>query len=338
MTDEAVATESIEQTEESPDTTIADSVPAELEEEVLATNDDERGDQGEEKSSDDEPSVDAEQEGAGEETQEQVPALSSEDLARARQVGLPEQLIASFKGDPAAMDLAIGYLDRARQQSTASPQAAQPPAQTAPPAKVPDKYELKLSEYLADDVREPLEKMNEHYAQQMAQQRAVQEQIVGALLTQVAPMLQVVQQHQTDLQLERLDNFIGSLGDEWQDVFGQGPTTELAPNCEEVTARLKLVDAVAAIHSGRASTGANPGSMSKLLRSAFNQVFGETQAKKMVGVEKKKIADQVKRSGRTIINKPNAVRKRADEKPFGPDRAMAGLTAKFPNKFDDERE
>lgn len=220
-----------------------------------------------------------------------------------REVGMTtEQAKAQFS-TPEQLEAVIRYRDqqmvaagrRQYEQQTQPPPAATqqvpavaPPAtqqQAAPPATAPQDAMQTAQEFgfkpfkVNPEEWDPatvklLDGMNEHFANQFnqvagrVQQFAQMESALHGLLN--------VQVQQAQVQyVQEFEQTIEKLGDEWSDVFGQGPGVKMDRESPQIQNRIKLDSTMLMLAAGRRAAGQPPLSQQALFERALRLEFPE---------------------------------------------------------------
>jgi hypothetical protein len=222
---------------------------------------------------------------------------------RAKALGLSEDDIAAFD-TPEDADIYLSRMEAAvgkilGQQGTTSTDAARTDTPSGEEAEAkpgerpkPDtnrRFELSLNEDEFDaDLVGQLHGLNDYYAERA-------EQTEQAILEVHEQMQEAV----THLYQMTVDNFVSSLGDEWAEVFGKGPTAHLEPGSKEYQARAKLWKGARDAWRGESATNGKktPFNPIKHLDRARLLEFGRDLEK----FATKKVANKVsKRKGQTV--------------------------------------
>lgn len=277
-----------------------------------------------------------------------VPAIPDDIRSRVKEAfGLSDEEISRY-GSVDELDLALG---RARllaeryanprapanepkpTEAAPAPQTQQTQATETAPSRLFQPFDPKLSEDVEPSITAAVQGMNEHYAGQNNMiGGAVAE--LGRQLHEATQAIQVLmQERQTSVQRD-IDSWYGSLGEEWKDVFGSGPTSALKPDSPEFKNRSRLLDSARAIAAARLSRNEMP-ERSALLHSALGAEFRDRVAEKAAKQAKAAIADQLKPQKRLMSQRPQG-HKRVDELPKGKDRAVAAVGAKMAEMGIDE--
>ena len=124
-------------------------------------------------------------------------------------------------------------------------------------------------EMLDEDLQDVIRQMNDHYQQEVESLRAS----VGQRESELA------RQQEMD-EAEKFDEAVQALGDEWQDVFGEGSIMNLAQNGQvdpaamtNVNQRVMLLDAVEAVREVNSKQGYKPMALEQEIRWALMQRY-----------------------------------------------------------------
>lgn len=168
--------------------------------------------------------------------------------------------------------------------------AAQPPAPVPAQQAVPEKPQpapqsrsadspiqpfafneewLKSAEEDAPQLVGQLRGLNEHYAKQQSDMFAAMNWMVDRL----RDVSSADEQRTFMSQVDQLDTYVEKLGDEWKEVFGEGPTRAVDRNSEAWKARDMLFRAGQAFRRYGGKNG--NGSMTGYLRLALGAEFGD---------------------------------------------------------------
>jgi hypothetical protein len=274
-----------------------------------------------------------------------VVSLSDDAKARAAKFGITDEFIERMGiGSEDGLDLAIATLAQVAQKLS-RPQEAQPenkqeteqPAQqTQPQAPVQsgEWFNLELPE-LDDEIAAKFTQHNEFLKGQFERVNAMPREVLQTVDTVLTPILSNLAAQIEEINSERLDSFIESLGADWEEVYGKGATADMDHGSEQFMNRMKMLNTGAAMDQGRRLTGASGLRFREQLAKGHNVLFSDKAAQKAATSEKQKIAAQLAKNGKRMIQRPNGVRSVAKELDFGEERAVQGLLEKYPEQFEE---
>ena len=187
---------------------------------------------------------------------------------------------------------------------TAPPPQQQPPPETQPSA--PEGFKIELDpEAVEPPIVETFNKLNDHYAAQMAEMQ-------GAL----GYALAVIQQQQTQSTTKRLDGYFAGLGEEFEPVVGKGTIAGLNPEFAQV--RGEIVTRMTALAQGFQRIGRPVPPEDQLFQEAVNAVcagkFREIEAAKVSAQLEKRKGGHVSRPTRRQPDAPTDPTERAVSK------------------------
>jgi len=218
----------------------------------------------------------------------QMAGYADAAAAKADGLGSPEALHAYIRGrgqlltpgaQPAQPSEQGLYRRPAQQPSPPAPLAPETPAAPEETADVkPFQLSDEKMDLLDEDLQGVLRGMNEHYRQQ-AEGQQKQLQSLQTELTQREALLASQQEHDEEGQF---DNAVQSLGDEWQDVFGEGGGGDLARAGQSDPAamtnfnhRALLFETVQAVREVNAKQGYKPMALEQEVQWALMQRYPE---------------------------------------------------------------
>lgn len=216
----------------------------------------------------------------------------------------------------------------AQSQQQAAPQQIPAPAQQAPVQSAIDWSALEQAD-VEPTIIQSLKAME-------ARLSGVPQFGADQVMQQVSQYVEPIQRMMHEIQMERFDNYIASLGADWKDVFGDGPTDALSRDSKEFKARSRLWDAANIISNGSQVTGGYRQTATSLWQRGLNQEFGSQQAEKAASREKARIKAGVEKQRNRMIVPPNGVRR----SPAGPNRFsnMESKAAELGITFDADEE
>ena len=124
----------------------------------------------------------------------------------------------------------------------------------------------------------------------------------------------------SDVRAETADYQIAKLGEEFVDLFGDGPTHTLPPRSEQRRARLQVVEEMKRIQDTARSAKRKVPTDTDAFDQALRSVFGD----KVKQAERRQLASQVKARESQLISRPANNGKRALS---GRDQAIASVSA-----------
>lgn len=246
--------------------------------------------------------------------------LTEDQIARAKHFGFTDADVARFRNAD-ELDLHVGFLIRADQQRQAAAlahqqqmqqaqatqaQGTQAAAQPAQPTG-PRKFQLQLSDDLDDVVKQPLTEMAAYFENEVAPLQQRLQQVADAIMGPVRETVLQLQEQAAQVRLDRFDGFIGSLGDEWKDLFGSGPTDSLDPSSKELQARVRLFQAGEDLARGRQMANQRIADQERWKRG-LGVEFGDQAAKRAAASATKKVAEQIGKQGKRVLSRPTGRR------------------------------
>lgn len=232
---------------------------------------------------------------------EQPVEFTDDILQRARSVGFTDTEAKGFQNQE-SLESALTAMDRrfvAGIPTPLKPDDNGRPATPAVPSLIQklDPVDLGLkSEDVDEHVISAFDKLNTHLSEKLGEMAAV----VGDLITQ-----RKTEKRQSAIQ--RFDNKVAALGDEWKDVFGKGASeTDFHPSSKEFQNRDRLFRTAEALPLAYQDRNMPGISEDEIFQRALRAEFGD----RIAGTERAKIAKTVKRRSGQVINKPKKTRKR----------------------------
>lgn len=258
----------------------------------------------------------------------QPTGLSEDDVKRAKDFGFTDSDIARIVGVD-ELEMRIGFqmrLDEQRRQAAIAARQAEEAKAEAPTA--PKKFELQFSEDVADEVAQPVRALYDHLSGEFSNAQQQLSQMANVLMGPVQQAVQSLQEQYAQVRLERFDNFVNSLGPEWKDVFGEGPTDALPADSKELRERVRLFQAGEDLARGRSTSNQRMSDMERW-RKGHGVEFGQQAAKLAAAAEKKKISQKLEKGSKRLVSRP--LGKRGYDKSATPslDAKMAELGITF---------
>lgn len=189
--------------------------------------------------------------------------------------------------------------------ATQQPLAAQAPVEqpTVTPAPQPQpipaklaKLELKLDKDMVEEpVVEAIQKLNDHYYQALQNQQQVIETLVNATLAAhqwIDTWNNQYQQQAEREAMEQADQWFESLGPDWVEEFGSGPTESLPQGSRQRLNRERVLKQAESLAMGLSASGRNPGSARNLIQRAFGSLYFDKMREKARGDMQKKMAER----------------------------------------------
>ena len=174
---------------------------------------------------------------AVEESADEPPGLSDLLVREAKdRYGFTDDDIQSFGTDD-DLSRQLGAIDRMSLQRVAQQQTGQqqpPQAQPGPEKWAPEKLELTISDDFEPEVSELLSKINDHHHEQLLKQQQQMEERLWGLDEFTAG----VQQQQMAAYEKQLDDYFDTLPEEYEAIFGKGPTSALPQHSQARQNRL----------------------------------------------------------------------------------------------------
>ena len=182
--------------------------------------------------------------------------ISDDLLTSAIKAGMSVSEAKSF-GTDELLTTALAAIARA--SSTTKPTKASAAVAETPVAD----FELNLDPDLyEEEVINAFKGMKDHFQKQLKAMQAQTDSVLDELQTQ----------RQQDSE-RRIDGMFTALGGDWQDVFGDGPTTALRKTSEHAKNRAKVTDHMAMVEAGAKALGKDvPGD---LFHDTVESVFSE---------------------------------------------------------------
>jgi hypothetical protein len=163
-------------------------------------------------------------------------------------------------------------------------QAAVPPEQTPGNRTERDaKFKIDMSQFedLDPVIPQTLEKLNDFYGQQLNQR----DEYVSQLEKKLNAVVNSLQQREDLQRLAEFDSALESLGPEYRDDFGEGPSTDVVPGTRAYRNRAEVIQVVEALRQ------MNPRApMSRLVPRAVNAVLGD----KLKNIARKEVREKAK--------------------------------------------
>lgn len=248
--------------------------------------------------------------------------FAAELLERA---GMTEQEATQRFKTPEAMQASLDYfseqLFRAGYQQTqqqAAPQQAAPPqpqyippqAQSAPGQSLPTMFDLQIpAELLSSEDAAPFHAMNQHYAG-----------LVHGMQQQLQQVTENLQRQAQEQYVERFDDFVDSLGTEFERVLGKGPSAHLNQNSPEYQARYRLDQTALILRNGYVAQGMTPPSERKLFAEAARLAFRDQYDKQTQQAASERVASRLRDQHGRFSAEPDS-RPRSTPTSFGGEAA-----------------
>lgn len=257
-----------------------------------------------EKEDDDAKSEDAEE---PEKKEPEGLTLSDEMKARAEASGVPEDKLAAM-GSETAAEILLASMEqqagaallksRKTGETTEQPPADKPDTETTPPAKTDDAATPDALNWGSeDDAMDIPDVVRKHIGDVHAANKALQVEL-ETNRKQFAEQATVVERIQQQFDASQAayvqaeaDRFIGELGEDWEPVFGKGPTSHIDPESAEGKARQALFVTGGEINQLHASRNQQDLPIPEALRRGLHSRF----ASKVEQVGRKRIARNVKK-------------------------------------------
>jgi hypothetical protein len=243
-------------------------------------------------------------EGAGEPA---APSLPPEMIERARGYGLDSDQVLNF--DAATLDRMFANIDKKIiNQPDPAMQAQHQQQQAAEQASQVPQYEpfaMQFDEDVAEGLINPIQGMNDHFNNQM---KAMHETNLK--------LIEHINALQTSAEVMQFDRFIESLGGDWEDVYGAGPTQELDEDSDSFKNRLEVFSGAKALQKH------SPGTVKPT--AAWKRSHGSFNLDRVREVEKKKLEKQAEESRRKFGERPTGSGGAKEEK-SPRDEALAAL-------------
>jgi hypothetical protein len=208
----------------------------------------------------------------------QMAGLTDASAAQAAGFQNPEALFAAIKwrgqlltpgAKPVQTATEKGLYRRPAQQPTVPVQPVATPVAEKTPEVKPFALPSEKMEMLDEDLQDVIRQMSEHYQQEIASLRASVSQRESDLAAQ-----------QQEDEEKQFDQIVQNLGEEWQDVFGEGKGRELASAAQSdpvamtnFNHRALLFDTVDAIREVNAKQGYKPMSLEQEVQWALMQRY-----------------------------------------------------------------
>ena len=228
----------------------------------------------------------------------------------------PEAAKATFgsaDGLSAAMDFAdqqlarrmLAVADQAQPAAPAqpvTPAVATPRQEPAPqtPPPTPGEGEVKVvpfkfptaeeADWLDDDSRALLGKIVDHYNGQLSALTQSQATQLASLQARIEGTQTFVQEQQAQQYVQQMDGLFDSLGDEWRELFGQGPGRSLSSDSPQIKNRVNVDNALRKINAGMRLSNMPASGLPELFRLALAATFPSQQATAAVSAATGKIA------------------------------------------------
>lgn len=211
--------------------------------------------------------VHANAEGESAPVAESEPAVDEAILTRATQAGLTESDVKGLS--PGSLAKVLDAFDAAKPKAPAA-QAA-PPKKFQAPALDPEVFDAEIIRFVTS--------MTDEYNAAMAQMHEQQAQLMASM----GQELKTAQQR-------RLDGYFGTLGKDWDTVFGKGNDAN----------RRMIQEEMEVISAGLKATGRAMPDESELFKRAVNGLFSEQQQK----IAQNKLNKSLRDSSGQFVAKP----------------------------------
>lgn len=244
--------------------------------------------------------------------------FGSDLLQRASDAGFDEQSARAL-GTPDALISVLDTFDRqlaavGRTEDTAESDAADTSDATSNKGSG-EQFRISLdSEVVEPVVQQAFDQVVERY-----------ESAISDLTEAVDMLLGHVESEGRSRESERFDGFVDSLGKDYQDLFGNGPTDVLRDGSVQRRNRDSVLDEMRALREGYGKIGRKAPSEKELFQRALRGVFGD----KISSMARREIAGKLDRRSKSHINRPTS---RSDRDLTPRQRAIRSVGSKMAEK------
>lgn len=233
------------------------------------------------------------------------PGYTSELLQRAKEVGFSAKDALGAQS-PEKLEKVVSTIE-ARLKGDDSP-SQQPSAGDAAPGFTGEDFKVTLDPELHDaDVVDQFKSLRDHFQGQM-------DSVVAQLNSASGAVQSMQQSHQQRLQgemVQRFDDRIGALGDEYESVLGKGRVGDIGADSDEMKNRNKLYTRMSTLAGEYQRNNQPIPTEEKLFNESLASVFTE-QSKSLA---RKKVVGAVRKTGGQIIGRGGGRKSRPDATP-----------------------
>ena len=253
--------------------------------------------------------------------------LSDDLLTRAVQSGLNLEEAKSF-GSSKALETALSHIERVASKNDNTTEKVETKEEGYKPFEL-KQFELKFEneEDIDPEILESVKGINDHYKTQMeAMNTHIAEQL-KAVTTQVQSVEGNISNQESLTFEKNFDSMVNEVESDYKTELGKGTGREIAKDSVQMTNRMNVINAMAAINKVRTDGG------NKALpeKEAFNQALTMVFADKAKEITTKKTVSKLTKRSKQAIGTPSGQKGKLD--PY--DKAVEA-SVKFDAKIDSE--
>jgi hypothetical protein len=234
-----------------------------------------------------------------EQTEEKPAVIDDALLTRAVRAGLDLSEAKTF-GSAAALSKTLDLLESRSGKETAT--TTDTATGEAKPFEVkPFEVKFENEEELDPEIVKTVKGVNEHYAAQIGELNKHVAGTVKALQDEIASLKTQLGGISESAEVERFDNAINTLGDEYAELFGSGSGHDLDQKSAQFKNRVTLFNELATISKGIAASGKPMPQFKTIFQKAVASAFGSETTKLSV---KKAVSATEKRNSQ-VTHRPS---------------------------------